>query len=126
MNHGLKNMSDSEIFFYFKDKENESLKDKKFDRANHIIRGYYDEILEYILLKFPRKNIYIGISEEIRNNKFKYYNEIYEFLGATKLDEINNNHDKILMLNILKIYLKNWKNIYTIFTNLIMKSFTKY
>ena len=47
--------------------------------SRNIIRGFYDEILEYILSKFPRKNIYIGVSEEINSNKFKYYNEIYTF-----------------------------------------------
>lgn len=52
-----------------------------------IIRGFYHEILEYILSKFSRDNLYIGINEEI-NKKLKYYNEIYEFLGATKLEKI--------------------------------------
>ena len=60
--------------------------------SRKIERGFYDEILEYILSKFKRKNIYIGISEEINNDKLKYYNEMFEFLGAKKLDEIMENN----------------------------------
>ena len=45
-------------------------------------RGFYDIQLEYILSKFPRNNVYIGISEEIRRNKQVEYNKIFKFLGA--------------------------------------------
>jgi hypothetical protein len=64
---------------------------KGFKGGTFILKGYYDEILDYILSKFPRQNLYIGISEEINENKLKYYNEIYEFLGASRLDKINEN-----------------------------------
>lgn len=58
----------------------------------YIARGYYDEIIKYILSKFPEKNLYIGISEEIRNNPNYEYNKIYSFLGAKNI-EINENLD---------------------------------
>ena len=74
--------------------ENQKLCDFVSNSGRAIVRGYYDEILEYILSKFPRKNIYIGISEEIKTDKLRYYNEIYEFLGARKLENINTNLDR--------------------------------
>lgn len=82
---------DEDLIDFFIKQENEKLIDQtKGVRCSQLIRGYYDEILEYILSKFPKKNVYIGISEEINENKFKYYNEIYEFLGAHKLKKIKN------------------------------------
>ena len=80
---------DDDILKFFAKQENDKLTDKNSnDTYSHIVRGFYDEILEYILSKFSRDNLYIGISEEINQNKLKYYNEIYEFLGATKLKKI--------------------------------------
>ena len=86
----LDDVTEKKILKHFKEKEHLKLNDlEKRDRRNFIMRGYYDEILEHILSKFPRENVYIGISEEIKNNKLKYYNEIFEFLGAKKLEKIN-------------------------------------
>jgi len=48
----------------------------------NIVRGFYDQQLDYILSKFPQENVYIGISEEIQKNKNKEYNKIFKFLGA--------------------------------------------
>ena len=55
-------------------------------------RGCYIEHIEYILTKFPRENVYIGISEEIRSNKEEEYNKIYEFIGVHR-NPINQNKD---------------------------------
>lgn len=80
-----------------------------------ITRGFYDEILEYILSKFPKNNIYVGISEEINKNKLKYYNEIYEFLGGTELkniDETLNTHIRTYHKDIPKKLEKYLYNIY--------------
>jgi hypothetical protein len=85
----MNDVTDEQILDDFKEKE--KLCELKNNGLYYIVRGYYDEILEYILSKFPRENIYIGISEEINENKLRYYNEIYEFLGATKLEKINEN-----------------------------------
>lgn len=88
----LNEINDHEILNEFKKQGNQKLCEIQSncrDKYN-VVRGYYDEILEYIFSKFSRDNIYIGISEEINQDKMKYYNEIYEFLGASKLD-INEN-----------------------------------
>ena len=87
----LNDITEKQIFDAFKRDENIKLHELQSNGGYFIIRGYYDEILGYILSKFPRDNVYIGISEEINKNKLKYYNEIYDFLGATKLEKINEN-----------------------------------
>lgn len=97
MRYSEENLSDDEIFKFFKAQENEKLDDFKSNGAHHIARGYYDEILEFILSKFPRENLYIGISEVIKNDTLKYYNEIFDFLGVSNLEDI-------------KIYKKNVGN----------------
>ena len=84
----LMDVTEEKILNDFK-KKYIKLHELKSNGANYITRGFYDEILEYILSKFPKNNIYVGISEEINKNKLKYYNEIYDFLGATKLKKIN-------------------------------------
>lgn len=91
----LSDKSEEEMFNEIISESDIKLNQLKAGGAHHVIRGFYDEILEYILSKFSRDNLYIGISEEINKNKHKYYNEIYEFLGTTKLTEIDdtlNNH----------------------------------
>ena len=86
----LYDVTDEEIMNTIKEEENITLDNIKSNGIFYIQRGFYDEILEYILSKFPRKNVYIGISEEINENKLKYYNEIYKFLGTHKLKNLNN------------------------------------
>ena len=85
----LNDKTDEQIFNEVISEENVKLNELKSNGRYYVIRGFYDEILEYILSKFSRDNLYIGISEEINQNKLKYYNEIYEFLEATKLKKIN-------------------------------------
>tara|TARA_B100000424_G_scaffold236520_1_gene201499 strand:+ start:2604 stop:3365 length:762 start_codon:yes stop_codon:yes gene_type:complete len=91
MKKTLNDVTEYDILKAFKEKESQNLDKLQPNLGGYIVRGYYDEILNYILLKFPRNNIYIGISEEINKDKLKYYNEIFEFLGATKLKKINEN-----------------------------------
>ena len=62
-----------------------NLKDISRNGKYFIERGFYDEIIEYIYSKFPKENVYIGISEEIKKDKINSYNQLYEFLGAKKL-----------------------------------------
>jgi hypothetical protein len=69
------------------------LSDVKKNGNYFIIRGFYDEIIEYILSKFKKEQFLICISEEIRENKQKYYNEIFDFLGAERLDNIRTDMD---------------------------------
>ena len=81
----LNDVTDDDIIAYF---EGEAVLSLKGIRANsrgyNVVRGYYDEILEYLFSKFQKDQIYIGISEKIRADKQRYYNEIMRFLGSTK------------------------------------------
>lgn len=52
-----------------------------------LTRGYYINIIEYILTKFKKEQLYIGIAERIIQNYFDEYNKIFEFIGARKLTE---------------------------------------
>lgn len=58
--------------------------------CNYIIRGFYDEQIKYIKNKF--KNVLILISEEIKENKEKEYNKIFDFLEIQRI-KINLNLD---------------------------------
>jgi|UniRef100_A0A6C0CWE0 hypothetical protein len=66
----------------------EMVKNINVDNSNdfYIVRGYYDEIIQYILSVFPKNNLYIGVSEEIRENPDVEYNKIYSFLGAPNIE----------------------------------------
>jgi hypothetical protein len=111
----LTNVTEEKILNDFKKGENIKLHELKSTGLHFITRGFYDEILEYILSKFPKNNIYVGISEEINKNKLKYYNEIYEFLGATELkqiDETLNTHIRKYDKDIPKELEKYLYNIY--------------
>ena len=87
----LNDVTEEQMLHEFKKEEHIKLHELQSNGMYFIIRGFYDEILEYILSKFPRNNLYIGISEEINKNKLKYYNEIYNFLGTTSLEKIDKN-----------------------------------
>lgn len=76
----------------FLKEKNTKLKDINENKDFYIVRGYYDEIIQYILTVFPKNNLYIGISEEIRENPNEEYNKIYSFLGAPNI-EIEQNLD---------------------------------
>lgn len=118
LNNRMKNLNDvteKQILNAFKKEENIKLHQVQSNGNYFIIRGFYDEILDYILSKFPRNNVYIGISEEINKNKFKYYNEIYNFLGTNKLQTINENlntHVRKYKKTIPKTLEKYLYNIY--------------
>jgi hypothetical protein len=55
-------------------------------------RGFYIDQIEYVLSKFPKENVYIGIIEEFRNNSDKY-NEIIKFIGAKPMDKFEIEED---------------------------------
>ena len=97
LDNSLGKMNPNKILNYFEKtaKNIKNLKDINRNGPYFIERGFYDEIIEYIYSKFPKENIYIGISEEIKKNKLYYYNEIYEFLGAKKLDTIESSDHHI-------------------------------
>ena len=111
----LNDKSEKEIFNEVILERNIKLNQLKSNGSYIVIRGFYDEILEYILSKFSRDNLYIGISEEINKNKLKYYNEIYEFLGATKLKKINDTLNTHVRKYEKKIPKKLEKYLYNIY-----------
>jgi hypothetical protein len=93
VNKNLHDVSDKQIILDFEKEENINLSEISKNGDYYIARGKYDEIISYIFSKFPRENVYIGISEEIKNNKQKYYNEIFRFLGASEINNIDVNRD---------------------------------
>ena len=121
----LNDVSEIQIIKDFEKEKNVTFPELKENGNYFIIRGKYDEIVEYILSIFPRENLYIGIAEEIKNNKHQYYNEIFSFLGAHKLDVINENMDthvrtytktipKILEKKLYQIYRTHNEKLYKI------------
>jgi hypothetical protein len=54
-------------------------------------RGYYLEQIEYILSKFNKENLYIGISEKIKKDPLLEYNKIFNFFGLESLKDLNVN-----------------------------------
>lgn len=54
------------------------------DRAALQDSQYIDQI-ESLLNYFPRKQLYIGVSERIRSNKLAEYNKIFRFIGVPSL-----------------------------------------
>ncbi len=64
--------------------KNIKLKDITKHGSYMLQRGFYIDQIEYVLSKFPRENVYIGISEEFRNNPDKF-NEVIKFIGAEPL-----------------------------------------
>ena len=56
-----------DIFTWLIDSDNGiNITDIKKSKTYYILRGFYDEFIEYIYTKFPKENVYIGISEEMR------------------------------------------------------------
>ena len=97
---------------------------KPMRRGGHyLIRGFYDKQIKHLFKKFPKKNIYIGISEEIRKDKQKYYNQIFTFLGKNNI-KININKDTRIGSSkkiptkyakiLYKIYKPHLENLYKI------------
>lgn len=113
-NKTLNDVKDEDILKDFEKEENIKLSEIMCNGNHYINRGKYDEILLYILSKFPRENIYIGIAEEIMLNKEKYYNDIIEFLGGSKIYKINEHNENIgeYKRPIPKLLEKKLYNIY--------------
>jgi len=93
LNQQKKTLNEQQIMIDFEKEENIKLAELKKNGNYYIVRGKYDEIIRYIFSKFSSENVYIGIAEEIKANKQKYYTEIIHFLGAKPLNRINENVD---------------------------------
>lgn len=121
----LNNVSDEQIISDFEKEEHVKLSEIHQNGNYFIARGKYDEILMHIFSKFKRENIYIGIAEEIKANKQKYYNDIFRFLGATEMVNIKEDVDvhvrkydrpipKILEKKLYDIYRSHNERLYEI------------
>ena len=115
LNININNLSEDEIITHFKKQKNIKLSNIKSNGENIIVRGYYDNIISNILSNFPRKNIKICISEEIKENKKNEYNKIFKFLGTHPVNKININCDTRIGNYKKKIPEKLEKMLYNIY-----------
>ena len=86
-----------------------------FKETDILQRGYYDIQIEYILKKFSRKNLYIGISEEIKQNKELEYSKIFKFLGVSNIKNFNIDLDKNINNYKFKLSKKDKQYLYRIY-----------
>ena len=115
---------ESKILSLIMDEKNKNLSSIENNQNCYIIRGFYDEQIEYILSNFDKKKIYIGIAEEIALDKNKEYNKIFNFLGVESKTNIIDEDSFIgtykydITMNIKKklyeIYLPHNKKLYNI------------
>lgn len=96
-------------------KDDSKSNDTKFEETDILQRGYYDDQIKYILTKFPRKNLYIGISEEIKLNKQEEYNKIYKFIGSDRNVNLDKNLDTHISKYKSKLDNKTAKYLYKIY-----------
>jgi hypothetical protein len=117
----LSHVTDQDICSFFEKEKHKKLSeiDKNVityeTSGNYIIRGFYDEIITYILEKFHKDNLYIAVSEEIIQNKHEEYNKIIQFLGSKKVVTINENLDKHIRQYKKTIPKKLEKELYEIY-----------
>ena len=93
MSLNLKNKNldlDSLSKYIFSPEENINLSEITCNGGYYIIRGFYDEIIEYIYSIFPKENLYIAVAEEIQRDKYSEYHKIMKFLGSDKEVNITN------------------------------------
>lgn len=58
------------------------------ERSDVLTRGFYIDQLQYVLSKFPQKQLYIAISEHVKENPTREYNKMFEFLGVSTLSHV--------------------------------------
>ena len=115
MGKTLNDVNEEEILKGFEKEEHLKFSELTCNGNYYILRGFYDEIIEYIYSKFPKENLYIGISEEIKSDKWNEYNKIINFLGAKETDDIKKGHDthvRIYNKEMPKCLSKKLYNIY--------------
>jgi len=112
-NKSLNDITEEQMISDFEKEEKVELSKLKCNGNNIIVRGKYDEIIKYILSKFSKENLFIGIAEEIKNDKNKY-NDIFKFLGVSPI-EINKNLDTHIIKYDKKIPKKLEQKLYHIY-----------
>lgn len=68
-NKSLADVTEEQIMEAFEKDENVKLNELTRNNNYYIIRGKYDEIIKYILSKFSKENLFIGIADEIKKTK---------------------------------------------------------
>lgn len=58
--------------------------DRSSWREGYLLKGMYAEQLRSLLKYFPRRHLYIGISERIRKHPVEEYGKIFDFLGVAR------------------------------------------
>jgi|694.fasta_scaffold111261_3 hypothetical protein len=69
--------------------ENVKLNEIKSNGYWALQRGYYFEQIDYILTKFNKENLFIGIYEDIKKDSLLFYNKMFNFLGLENLSSLN-------------------------------------
>jgi len=69
-----------------------------FTSSKHYIgRGYYYKQIKNLLKWFPKDNMLVLISEDVKNNMTDSYNKIYNFLNIKEMNDINYNLEHVSM-----------------------------
>ena len=85
-------------------------------------RGYYYEQISYIYSKFQKKNIYIGIFEDIFENPNIEFNKIFKFLNCKSFDiSIVKNHVGDYTIRLSKNEKKYLYDLYKTHNNKLYK-----
>ena len=73
-----------------------NIANEDYKETDILKRGFYIDQIEHILSKFPKENLYIAISEEVKANPEIEYNKIFNFLGVEPTEiSFNPNHHKL-------------------------------
>ena len=89
-----------ETFEYVVERERVVLDDKNFRehfyrcvsagmscwREGYVLKGMYAEQLDSLFTWFPRDQVWIGVSEQIRSNPANVYATLFDFLGVRRLE----------------------------------------
>ena len=86
----------------------------KKNGENLVVRGFYDDQINFILNLFNKNQLYIAIAEEIKKNKEVEYNKIFNFLGVRKI-KIEQNLDTAVGKYENKISKKAEQKLYNIY-----------
>jgi hypothetical protein len=86
------NIKPSNEHFYNTIKSIENIKLNQITSINgyfYLQRGFYDIQIQNIYKYFPKKQLYIGVFENIIQNQSYEYNKMFSFIGSKKYDKIN-------------------------------------
>ena len=123
-----KNIKPSNSHFYKTIKSLEKIQLKNITSISnfyYLQRGYYDIQIENIYKYFPKKQLYIGVFEKIIKNQKKNIIKYINLLVLKKIIVLII-VELVERVNIILNYQLKIKNIYIIFTKIIMKNYMKF